>query len=188
MARILAYPKCELFVNIMIEFINRFLEHPNDKIVRHFPTTFGTNEVLEIPKQGGDRAKAILSLYRRQLKSNAKFVGRFDMHGRKDQKTYSLFFASKSPKGFEKMKEAMWSVDKAEGGGFSDFEPGAAEQKSLFPFATLWEDMLARFRAKQVAMAELERFIIEETDYLPKHARSLLKDKEATGEIKVEVL
>jgi len=48
--------------------------------------TFGTNEVLDIPKQGGDRAKAILSLYRRQLKSKAKFVGQFDMHGRKDQK------------------------------------------------------------------------------------------------------
>jgi len=98
MARILANPKCEVFVNIMIEFINRFLEHPNDKVLAHFPTTFGTNEVLDIPKQGGDRAKAILSLYRRQLKSKAKFVGQFDMHGRKDQKTYSLFFASNSPK------------------------------------------------------------------------------------------
>ena len=113
MARILANPKCEVFVNIMIEFINRFLEHPNDKVLAHFPTTFGTNEVLDIPKQGGDRAKAILSLYRRQLKSKAKFVGRFDMHGRKDQKTYSLFFASNSPKGFEKMKEAQSGLGQA---------------------------------------------------------------------------
>jgi hypothetical protein len=33
MARILSYPRCEVFVNIMIEFINPFLEHPNDRIL-----------------------------------------------------------------------------------------------------------------------------------------------------------
>jgi three-Cys-motif partner protein len=187
MARILAYPKCEVFVNIMIEFINRFLEHPNDKVLAHFPSTFGTNEVLDIPKQAGDRISAILALYRRQLKAKAKFVGRFDMHGRNDQKTYSLFFASNSPKGFEKMKEAMWSVDKTEGGKFSDFEPGAAEQTSLFGQFPLWDDMLARFRGQTVPMGDLERFVIEETDYLPKHARGVLKEQEASGEIKVEV-
>ena len=187
MARILAHPKCEVFVNIMIEFINRFLEHPNDRVVGHFPTTFGTPDVLSIPKQSGDRIGALLSLYRRQLRSKAKFVGQFDMHGRKDQKNYSLFFASNSPKGFEKMKEAMWSVDKAEGGKFSDFEPGATNQSSLLLNLALWDDMLARFRGQKVPMANLERFVIEETDYLPKHARSALKEKEATGEIKVEV-
>jgi three-Cys-motif partner protein len=187
MARILAYPKCEVYVNIMIEFINRFLEHPNDKVVRHFPTTFGTNEVLNIPGQSGDRGKAILSLYRRQLSSKAKFVGRFDMHGRNDQKTYSLFFASNSPKGFEKMKEAMWSVDKAEGGRFSDFEPGAVDQTSLFGHFPLWDDMLAHFRGQRVPMGDLERFVIERTDYLPKHARSILKEKEG-AEIVVEVV
>jgi three-Cys-motif partner protein len=186
MARILANPKCEVFVNIMIEFINRFLEHPNDKVLAHFPTTFGTNEVLDIPKQAGDRAKAILSLYRRQLASKAKFVGRFDMHGRNDQKTYSLFFASNSPKGFEKMKEAMWSVDKAEGGRFSDFEPGAAEQTSLFQFAALWEEILARFRGQRVPMSQVEQFVIEQTDYLPQHARSVFKDMEEGGRISVE--
>jgi three-Cys-motif partner protein len=186
MARILANPKCEVFVNIMIEFINRFLEHPNDKVLANFPNTFGTDEVLDIPRQSGDRARAILSLYRRQLKSKAKFVGRFDMHGRKDQKTYSLFFASNSPKGFEKMKEAMWSVDEAEGGKFSDFEPGAAGQTSLFGCAGLWEEMLARFRGKRVPMSQVEPFVIEQTDYLPQHARSVLKDMEDGGRISVE--
>ena len=123
MARILRYPKCEVFVNIMVDFINRFLEHPNDSIVAHFPQTFGTDDVLHIPAQSGDRIATLLDLYRRQMKSQAKFVGRFDMHGNRDQKTYSLFFASNSPKGFEKMKEAMWSVDKAQGAKFSDADP-----------------------------------------------------------------
>lgn len=49
MARILKNPKCEVFINIMVDFINRFLEHPNDRIESHFPRTFGTQAVLEIP-------------------------------------------------------------------------------------------------------------------------------------------
>ncbi len=81
MARILRYPRCEVFVNIMVEFTNRFLEHPNDQIVAHFPRTFGTDDVLEIPRQMGDREAAILSLYWTQLAKLAKYVGRIDTHG-----------------------------------------------------------------------------------------------------------
>lgn len=186
MARILAHPKCEVFVNIMVEFINRFLEHPNHKVVAHFPTTFGTGEILTIPTQPGDRPKALLSLYKRQLLTKAKFVGQFDMHGRKDQKTYSLFFASNSPLGFEKMKEAMWSVDKAEGGSFSDFEPGAGNQPHLFTLEALWTQILDRFRGRLVLMAVVERFVVERTDFLRKHAREVLADREQKCDVSVE--
>lgn len=186
MTRILGYPRCEVFVNIMVEFINRFLEHPSDKVVAHFPVTFGTDEVRKIPTQAGDRVKALLSLYKKQLKTKAKYVGQFDMHGRKDQKTYSLFFATNYPLGFEKMKEAMWSVDKAEGGKFSDFEPGAVNQPGLFTLEALWLQMLDRFRGRLVLMAEIERFVIEQTDYLPKHAREVFVEREKAGGISVE--
>jgi three-Cys-motif partner protein len=187
MARFLAYPRCEVFVNIMVEFINRFLEHPNESVVAHFPATFGTDEVLKIPTQPGDRAQALLALYKKQLRTRAKYVGQFDMHGRKDQKTYSLFFASNSPLGFQKMKEAMWSVDKAEGGRFSDFEPGAGNQPGLFTLEVVWTLMLERFRGQTVLMADIERFVIEQTDYLPKHAREVLADREERGELSVQV-
>lgn len=186
MTRILAYARCEVFINIMVEFINRFLEHPNDKVVGHFPTTFGTDEVLRIATQSGDRVKALLSLYKKQLQAKAKFVGQFDMHGRKDQKTYSLFFASNSPLGFEKMKEAMWSVDKAEGGKFSDFEPGAVNQPGLFTLQALSTQMHDHFQGRRVLMAEVEQFVIEQTDYLPKHAREVLIEREQNGEVSVE--
>lgn len=185
MAEILRYPKCEVFVNIMVDFINRFLEHPNDSIVAHFPQTFGTDEVLRIPAQTGNRIDALLDLYRRQLKSQAKFVGRFDMHGNRDQKTYSLFFASNSPRGFEKMKEAMWSVDKAQGAKFSDADPMGRITFDLFGYEPLWDEMLARFGGKRVNMNEVDRFVIEETDYLPTHARALLKAHEDRGDIEV---
>ena len=185
MARILGHPKCEVFINVMVEFVNRFLEHPNESIVEHFPTTFGTEEVLEIPKQAGNRVDKILALYRKQLKEHADFVGRFDMHGKKDQKTYSLFFASNAAVGFEKIKEAMWAVDKASGNQFSD---AYANQTGLFEamgIESLWDEVLDEFRGQTVWMTAVDEFVIEKTDYIPKHIRQLLKDREAENDISV---
>ncbi|MEJ7636799.1 MAG: three-Cys-motif partner protein TcmP [Singulisphaera sp.] len=186
MARILRHPKCEVFVNIMVEFINRFLEHPDEQVVAHFPQTFGTDEVLNIPGRLGDRRAAILALYRAQLSKLAKYVARFDMHGRRDQKTYSLFFASDHPKGFEKMKEAMWSVDKAQGSRFSDADPGESYAFDLFGSWPLWEQLLARYAGRRVLMLEVERFVIQETDFLPTHARTIFKECERKGEVVIE--
>jgi three-Cys-motif partner protein len=188
MARILRFPKCEVFVNIMVEFINRFLEHPNEQIVAHFPQTFGTAEVLKIPERIGDREAAILSLYRTQLCRLAKYVGRFDMHGKRDQKTYSLFFATNHPRGFEKMKEAMWSVDKVDGAKFSDADPGEAYAFELFGFWPLWDLLFDKFQGQRVLMRDLERYVIEKTDFLPTHARSILKECERKGDIAVETV
>jgi hypothetical protein len=57
---------------------------------------------------------------------------------------------------------------------------------SLFGTHPLWDQMLDRFRGKKVPMAELVGFVIEETVYLPKHLRSVLKEREGT-DITVEV-
>jgi three-Cys-motif partner protein len=186
MARILRHPRCEVFVNVMVEFINRFLEHPNEQVVAHFPRTFGTDEVLEIPRRHGDREAAILALYRSQLGKLASYVGRFDMHGRRDQKTYSLFFASNHPRGFEKMKEAMWSVDKAQGSRFSDADPGESYAFDLFPFWPLWDQLLARFAGRRLPMEDVERFVVERSDFLPTHLRTILTECERRGDVIVE--
>jgi three-Cys-motif partner protein len=188
MDRILGNPRCEVFINFMVDFMNRFLEHPNEEVVAHFPITFGTPEVLDIPKQPGDRVRALLDLYRRQLKRHARFVGRFDMHGKRDQQTYSLFFASNASKGFHKMKEAMWSVDRGEGTRFSDFEPGGVDQTSFMPQFVLRDELLGTFRGQTVPMTDIERFVIEETDYLPQHARAVLREAESREEVRVTVL
>lgn len=187
MQRILAYNKCEVYINIMVEFINRFLQHPDEDVVAHFPRTFGTEEVLQIPSQAGDRIRAILNLYKSQLASAARYVGRFDMHGRKDQHTYSLFFASNHPLGFQKMKEAHWKVDKANGGKFSDRNPCESEQQSrLFGHLHLRDQIQDQFAAKKVFMKDLETFVIQCTDYLPSHLREVLAELEAEDAIAVE--
>jgi three-Cys-motif partner protein len=188
MTRILKFPRCEVFVNVMADFINRFLEHPNDGVTGHFPETFGTDEVLSIPRQPGVRLDNILALYRRQLCPHAKFVGRFDMHGRQDRKAYSLFFATNAPRGFEKMKEAMWSVDKYTGNKFSDADPNPVSLFESWGYEPLWDLLRGKFAGSTVPMSALETFVIEETDYLPTHGRKILAEREGHREVTVEPL
>ncbi len=187
MRRILKHPKCEVYVNIMVEFINRFLEHEDEQIVQHFPVTFGTDDVLKISQQPGDRVQEILKLYERQLRDAATYVGKFDMHGKADQKTYSLFFASNSPLGFKKMKEANWSVDKTDGGRFSDFEPGVAGMPNMYRFDSLWYIIEGKFRDQVVPMADLDEFVNSKTDYLDSHLRTVLRDHEEINDFGVIV-
>jgi len=181
----LSYPRCEIFVNIMVDSINRFLHHPSEKIVSHFPQTFGSDAVLQIRRRQGDRKEALLELYRSQLKTKAKYVGRFDMRNKRHRSIYSLFFATNSDKGFLKMKEAMWSVDTAGGALFSDADPHGYYTFDLFGTDPLRRQMIARFHGTLVCMKELERFVICETDYLPKHAREQLRDLEKQKAIRV---
>lgn len=186
-ARILQAPHSEVFVNVMVDFINRFLEHPSDAVTSHFPATFGTDAVLEIPTQSGNRIENLLSLYRLQLHRHARFVGRFDMYGKRNQQTYSLFFASNSPKGFQKIKEAMWGVDKSSGKRFSDAFARHGDLFEGMSIEPLWDDLMKQFSGRLVPMREIEKFVNEETDYLPKHARRVLKEEEKAGRIDVEV-
>ena len=190
MARILNFSKCEVFINVMIEEINRFIAHPNAAIAAHFAETFGTDEVLGIPDLSGDRSRfdLLLELYRRQLKQYAKYVGRFDMRGRRDQKKYSLFFATNHPFGFRKMKEAMWKVDRTSGKEFSDADALSGNLFESFGFACLWDEIKVHFARKTVMMSALETHVIERSDYLPEHLRSILKQREESKEIRVHTL
>jgi three-Cys-motif partner protein len=187
MARILKFPKCEVFINIMVDFINRFLEHPNAQITSHFPETFGSQTVLDIPQQQGDRLHAILSLYKAQLRKHARFVGRFDMHGRTDRMTYSLFFGTNGSEGIKKMKEAMWAVDQESGSKFSGADPTPASLFKAWSHEPLWDELKMKYAGKSVKMSELEQFVIEETDFLPTHARKLFKLHEGK-DLKVDAL
>ena len=65
--RLLQQRKCETFITFMINAINRFIEHPQDNVVRHIVDAFGTIEAIDIAKEPGDRIVALRTLYQRQL-------------------------------------------------------------------------------------------------------------------------
>ncbi len=117
---LLSNPKTEIFINIMAEFINRFIEHPDASTRQHIVDLFGTTQALQIIANGGNRLENLRQLYQTQLQTCAKYVRYFEMQDEQGRVIYYLFFASQHPLGFVKMKEAFWKVDPESGFHFSD--------------------------------------------------------------------
>jgi hypothetical protein len=84
---------------------------------------------------------------------------------------YFLIFATNSPKGMAKMKEAMWKVDQSGEFRFSDAtNPAQALLFSREPnFEGLRRSFVARFAGKDATVAEIEDFVLAETPYRETH-------------------
>lgn len=82
----------------------------------------------------------------------------------------------------------MWAVDKASGSQFSDARADHGNLFEAMGYECLWDDLKKRYSGQIVAMAKLEAFAIEKTDYLPTHVRKILTQREMNGEIVVQSL
>ncbi len=82
----------------------------------------------------------------------------------------------------------MVSPSSIEGAKFSDADPGEGYAFELFPVLALRELLFEKFRGQRVLMRELSRFVVQETDYLPSHARKILKKCEHSGDIDIDGL
>lgn len=185
--RLLKNEKTEVFVNIMISAINRFLSHPKDGVRKRIVELYGTGDVLNIAQKSTDRDLDLRLLYQRQLQKSARFVRYFEMRDRRNQLIYCLFFASNHPLGHSKMKEAFWKVDKQTGFCFSDAtDPHQLimfEQEDISP---LISDLSKKFSQQNVLVEEIERYVEENTMFIGKHMRQALKQLEDQGKITVE--
>jgi three-Cys-motif partner protein len=103
-SRLLQKPRTEVFVNVMADSINRFLEHPDDQTTQHIVELFGTDEVLRIAKATSNRMRRLRLLYQEQLRRYARFVRFFEMRNAQNRANYYLFFASNHPLGHVRMK------------------------------------------------------------------------------------
>ncbi len=180
--RLLEKKHCEVLITFMAESINRWLEHPNDEVVRHIPETFGTDECLKIAKTCGDRIAALRDLYQRQLQKAARFVRYFVMRDKDNRVKYFLFFASNHPLGHVKMKEAMFKV--GEEGLYSFSDATDPNQQVLFGAdhtAILWPLMQSRFAGKEVLTDHILEFVNNETSFLAPHMKATLKKHAGAG-------
>jgi three-Cys-motif partner protein len=174
-ARILRNPRCECFITFMYESINRFIGHSDPAIQAHFDELFGTRDwrrLAEI-RDANERREAIIDLYRRQLMSigGITSVRTFEMINEGNRTEYFLYFATGSLQGLSKMKEAMWHADPLTGQAFSDLTD--IRQQVLLEaapdLATLRDALRNRFHgAGEVAVTEIERFVLLETPYSEK--------------------
>ncbi|MBI3184666.1 MAG: three-Cys-motif partner protein TcmP [Myxococcales bacterium] len=188
--RLLGHKRCEAFITFMVDAINRFLEHPEDKVVQHIAEAFGGDEAVQIAKGPGDRIVKLRELYQRKLSSVAKYVRYFEMRDRQDRTQYYLFFATNNELGHLKMKEAMWKMDPDGDFRFSDAtNPGQLVLFEADPTKVLASQVREEFRGKgTVTGFQVRTFVENRTAYLKKHMTGVLKQEEESGQLKVDEL
>ncbi|MBK6315129.1 MAG: three-Cys-motif partner protein TcmP [Blastocatellia bacterium] len=188
--RLLRKKRCEVFVTFMADAINRFLEHPDDKVVKHIVEAFGGNDAIAIANGGGDRVGNLRKLYQSKLKSVAKYVRYFEMRDRVDRTQYYLILTSNSAVGHVKMKEAMWRVDPA--GEFSFSDATNPDQFVLFdddPTGNLASQIRPRLGVgRKVTCLQVREFVENDTAYLKKHMIAVLKRDEEQGLLQVDAV
>lgn len=184
--RLLANPKTEVFVTMMADSINRFLEHPDSQVRQHIVELFGTAEALEIALAPGDRISNLRELYQRQLSSCAQFVRYFEMRNRRNRTVYYLFFASNHPLGHLKMKEAFWKVDASGQFRFSDAtNPGQLVLFELDESPKLAQMLQTEFAGQSLMVETIREWVEQKTPFLSTHMRAALRLLEGRGEISV---
>lgn len=188
--RLLANPRCEVFISFMVDSINRWLTHPGGDIRAHIEETFGTDEAFVIAMGAPDRITALKDLYYHQLTKIAEFVRYFELRDNDDRVVYYLFFASNNGTGHHKMKEAMWKVDPL--GDFSFSDATNPNQRILFlnvPLDILKSNLIQGFRgAGEIPVGRVETYTFDKTGFLRKHMREVLDNLESEGLVKVALV
>lgn len=108
--RILQNPKSELYVSLMWDFIRRLMETPEYE--PHMDSLYGTGDWRgAIPLESAEaKRKFLFDLFKKRLREGgAKYVLHFDLW-KGGRHVYSIFFATKHPKGCDLMKQSIWKV------------------------------------------------------------------------------
>lgn len=188
--RLLKFKRSEVFITFMVDAFNRFLQHPEDKVVQHIVEAFGGEEAVQIAKGSGDRVAELRELYQSNLRQAAKYVRYFEMRDRQDRTQYYLFFATNHERGHLKMKEAMWKVDPD--GEFRFSDATNPDQFVLFEYDStpkLVELLRKEFCAEgTVTGGTVRSFVENKTAYLKKHMTTVVKQEEDGGRVRVEAL
>ena len=187
---LLSSDKCEVLFNFMYDSVSRFVTDERPGVARHFADLFGTDEaeyrrVAEL--QGEDRKGFLRDLYLQQLKTvgDFRFVRSFEvLDVDRGRTAYLLMFGTRSLKGLEVMKNAMWDLDPIAGVKFSGF---AGDQMMLFApepdLRPLRTAILTHFTGQTVSIEDIESYVIVETDYKKSQYKSQLKALEEYGSI-----
>lgn len=188
--RILANPKCEVYVSFMYEVIGRF--HTTREFEPHLDQLFGSpewREGMDI-EDSAARKEFFYGLYERQLReAGAAQVVRFELyHG--NRLVYAIFFATQSTKGSDRMKQAIWKVapfgDFAFRGTHSSQLVLGMNDPDLRPLRTALRN---RFGGEDwVSIAQVQEFVAsDQTDFHTGQLKGCtLKPMEQAGEIEID--
>lgn len=186
--RLLSNPRTEVFINIMIDYINRFAEHPSPIDQQHIKDLLGASdaEINQIVNSQ-DRILAFRQLYQEKLRKYARFVRFFEMRDHRNKVIYYLFFAGNHPLGHKRMKEAFWKVDSQSGFRFSDrTDPNQPVLFELDPALSLAKHLKTHFNGTIQLSESVLIYAEDETAYTSSHAKKALIQLETNAEILVD--
>ena len=181
--RFMKNPRCEVLVNFMLEYINRFAKTPEYE--KHLNELFGTTEWNKCIDES-DSQECYRRLYESQLKKTARFTWSFEMKNKLNKTKYVLFFGTNNILGLEKMKDAMWKIDPAGDYTFSDryYEQMTIYNNHFDP--TMLKDIYLELEKKEYDIKEMEDFTLTDTPFRKAHVRSALKLLENESLIEVK--
>lgn len=187
-ARLISFPRCEVFFNFMFNRVNQFLTA--EVVGGHMEALFGTEACFDAAELHGEqREDFLLALYEEQLRDAAQltYVHRFSMVGKQNKPVCSLFYGTRNLTGVRKMKDAMWNVDPAGGVRFSDRTAGMMTLFEADPdLGPLRAALVAEFNGRTVSIEDIDRFVVGDTPYRDSHfKKQILKPLEQDGHIEV---
>jgi three-Cys-motif partner protein len=196
LADILSFPRCELLITYMVNFLDRFAsdEKHKDSIKKALLVNDTEIEALLSISSKEQREKEWLRLLKERLLGYMRGRRQLEVYDlsfrtidRHNNTMYYLVYFTKSTKGMRVMKEAMWKVGVDY--KFSDFGfmPG---QSSILDYSRekVWvpECSLAvhqHFTGKTVSVKEIEDYVTVKTKWLWR--KSILEWLERHGKIEV---
>ena len=124
--RIMKNRRCEVYVSLMYEAINRW----KTELPQHLDNLFGCTDWRDCAEieDPDERRRCFYQLYEDQLRAaGARHVVHFDLY-EGNRLIYSIFFATRHEKGSDLMKQAIWKI--APEGGY-EFKGTSSAQLPL---------------------------------------------------------
>ncbi len=188
-SEILSYKSCEVLLNLDSDGIGRlvtaqaFAHNQAHLDVLFGDSSWRTELDPKLPMQ--KLSAQVLALYKKRLKTAAKYVFAFAMNSREGQLNYHLVFASQHPLGLEKMKEAMKTVDQTGAYSFSDDTVGQELLRFDFDAPVVWAERMQRaLGGKWRPYSDFRDYALNETPFI--NPKSMLRELEGRGVVEVE--
>ncbi|RZT11619.1 three-Cys-motif partner protein [Mycobacterium sp. BK558] len=177
--------RSELFILFSFNSVNRWIGHPQQQ--ENMQALFGCSTYRDAEGRTPDYRKEFLAtLYEKQLRDVGKFahVSRFEMIEKNGRTSYFLYHCTRSLKGLEVMRSAMWKIDPERGCQFSDRVAGL---ESLFSGPLVFDldkRLSAQFAGQRVPIKAIQEFVLVGTPFALEHLKTpTLKPMLERGEI-----
>lgn len=172
--KILKNKKCEIFINFMSGFLNRFGDLDLNK--DHINNLFGTDAWQT---EATRSEEGFVEYYQYRLGTIARYVRSFTMMNENNQIIYRLIFGTNSYDGLRKMKDAMWRVDKT--GSFTFSDRTDPKQVLLIPHEPNYSDLkrliVNKFNGLEADIDDVERYVVIKTIYCETHFKKQILTK-----------